>query len=288
MPTTYAHWRFGDKCISTLPEQLQILIQNNRDIFNYGVHGPDIFFYYKCTKHNEVNQFGSDLHDIPFKETLKDIKDRYKHDVTNKDAALAYLLGFTCHFALDSYCHGYIDRKAEVCPVTHGKIESQYDRHLLIKDGYNPVKKSVTFSLKPNKEMAKTIGQLFNQMGEEIVYKSLKDQKFYLNVIKDNSDLKRNILIKGLTKMNAKAFIELLITKENDPECADAMLRLDKYFDKAIEHYPILALSLYNYLEKGKRLDPYFANHFCPKKDYKSIPILSLEMEKNYQVGLQD
>lgn len=287
MPTTYAHWRFGDQCIKTLPEQLQTIVNNNREIFDYGVHGPDIYFYYKCMKRNDVNRYGSNLHEIPFKKTLKDVKEQYKL-IKNKDAALSYLLGFTCHFALDSYCHGYIDRKAEVSPVTHGKIESQFDRYLLIKDGYNPIKKSVTFSLKPNKEMASVISKLFNKWDEKTVYKSLKDQKMYLNILKDSNDFKRNLLIKAFTKFNTLSFIDLLITKENDERCADSMLRLDKYFNKAVEHYPILALSLYNYLEKGKRLDPYFSNHFCPKKDYKSIPILTLEMEKNYQVGLQD
>ena len=56
MPTTYAHYRFGDKCINTLPNNLKEIINNNREIFNYGVHGPDIFFYYNCLKHNSINQ----------------------------------------------------------------------------------------------------------------------------------------------------------------------------------------------------------------------------------------
>ena len=287
MPTTYAHWRFGDKCIETLPEELQTIINDNRDIFNFGVHGPDIFFYYKCLKHNAVNEFGEELHEIPFKKTVKLFKERFEN-VDDGYAALSYILGFTCHFTLDSYCHGYIDRKAEVSPTTHGKIESQYDRHLLIKDGYDPVKKKVTFSLKPNREIAETISQLFTEWDKKTIYKCIKDQRFYLNLLKDNSDFKRNFLIKAMDAVHAESFKDLLITKENDPIVADSMLRLDKYFDKALEHYPLLALSLYDYLFNNKRLDPYFHNHFCPKSDYKTIPILSLEMERNYQVGMQD
>ena len=74
MPTTYAHWRFGDKCIRMLPDDLQNIILNNRAIFDYGVHGPDIFFYYNCLKYNEVNRYGSAMHDIPYKDTLAQIK----------------------------------------------------------------------------------------------------------------------------------------------------------------------------------------------------------------------
>ena len=127
MPTTYAHWRFGDKCIRMLPDDLQNIILNNRAIFDYGVHGPDIFFYYNCLKHNEVNRYGSAMHDIPYKDTLAQIKENFKK-TENKDMALSYLLGFTCHFTLDSYCHGFIEKVDETMPYSHGKIESQFDR----------------------------------------------------------------------------------------------------------------------------------------------------------------
>ena len=281
MPTTYAHWRFGDRCIGTLPEKLQKVIEKNRSIFDYGVHGPDIFFYYNCLKKNEVNAYGSRMHEIPFGDTLGEIKPHFEN-CDRRSAALAYLLGFLCHFTLDSYCHGYIDRKDELSNATHGKIESQYDRHLLIKDGYDPVKKSVTFSLKPDKKMAHVIAEIFPAWDEKTIYKTLKDQRMYLNLLKDDSDIKRLIMSKGMDLLHVSSFKDLMLTKENDPEVADAMLRLDKLGEDALEHYPLLAKSLIGYLMKDRPLDPYFRNHFCPKEDYKDIPILPLEEERFY------
>ena len=87
MPTTYAHYRFGELCIKELPTNLQNIINQNRDIFNYGVHGPDIFFYYNCLKPNEVNAFGSRLHDIPYKDLLKIMKENFDK-CSNKDEAI--------------------------------------------------------------------------------------------------------------------------------------------------------------------------------------------------------
>lgn len=287
MPTTYTHWRFGNECIETLPDQLKDIINQNRGIFNFGVHGPDIYFYYNCLKHNEVNQFGTNLHDIPFKETLKDIK--YYYDTCeDKELAIAYLLGFCCHFTLDSYCHGFIDRKAEVSEFSHGRIESQLDKYFLIKDGFDPIKKSVTFSLKPTKAMAKVISHLLPNCDEDVTYKTMKDQVFYLNILKDNSDLKRKTLEKMMDAAKASDFKDLLITTNEYPDLEATMLRLDKLFNKAKEHYPTLAQSLFEYLTKNKALDPYFKNHFCPKADYKQIPILTMDTEINYVVGLQD
>lgn len=288
MPTTYAHWRFGDKCIRMLPDDLQNIILNNRAIFDYGVHGPDIFFYYNCLKHNEVNRYGSAMHDIPYKDTLAQIKENFKK-TENKDMALSYLLGFTCHFTLDSYCHGFIEKVDETMPYSHGKIESQFDRYLLIKDGFNPVTKSVTDMFHPDKKMAKVISGLFNKFDEYIIYKTLKDQKLYLNLLKDNSDIKRFFLTTAMDIAKVPSFKDLLITKENVEELKPINIRLNKYFDMALKHYPILADSLIGYLSDKNELNTYFKHNFSFKEDYRNLEILPLDEELKYKVtALQD
>ena len=288
MPTTYAHWRFGDKCIRMLPDDLQNIILNNRAIFDYGVHGPDIFFYYNCLKHNEVNRYGSAMHDIPYKDTLAQIKENFKK-TENKDMALSYLLGFTCHFTLDSYCHGFIEKVDETMPYSHGKIESQFDRYLLIKDGFNPVTKSVTDMFHPDKKMAKVISGLFNKFDEDIIYKTLKDQKLYLNLLKDNSDIKRFFLTTAMDIAKVPSFKDLLITKEKVEELKPVNIRLNKYFDMALKHYPVLADSLIGYLSDKNELNTYFKHNFSFKKDYRNLEILPLDEELKYKVtALQD
>ena len=288
MPTTYAHWRFGDKCIRMLPDDLQNIILNNRAIFDYGVHGPDIFFYYNCLKHNEVNRYGSAMHDIPYKDTLAQIKENFKK-TENKDMALSYLLGFTCHFTLDSYCHGFIEKVDETMPYSHGIIESQFDRYLLIKDGFNPVTKSVTDMFHPDKKMAKVISGLFNKFDEDIIYKTLKDQKLYLNLLKDNSDIKRFFLTTAMDIAKVPSFKDLLITKENVEELKPINIRLNKYFDMALKHYPVLADSLIGYLSDKNELNTYFKHNFSFKKDYRNLEILPLDEELKYKVtALQD
>ena len=288
MPTTYAHWRFGDKCIRMLPDDLQNIILNNRAIFDYGVHGPDIFFYYNCLKHTEVNRYGSAMHDIPYKDTLAQIKENFKK-TENKDMALSYLLGFTCHFTLDSYCHGFIEKVDETMPYSHGKIESQFDRYLLIKDGFNPVTKSVTDMFHPDKKMAKVISGLFNKFDEDIIYKTLKDQKLYLNLLKDNSDIKRFFLTTAMDIAKVPSFKDLLITKENVEELKPVNIRLNKYFDMALKHYPVLADSLIGYLSDKNELNTYFKHNFSFKEDYRNLEILPLDEELKYKVtALQD
>lgn len=284
MPTTYTHWRFGDRCIKTLPDNLQDIINNNREIFDYLVHGPDIFFYYNCLKFNDINQFGKSLHSTSFKDILLKLKPRYKN-VDDKDAALSFFLGFCCHFTLDSYCHGYIDALAETGLVSHGKIESQLDRYFMKKDELDPVKTSWTFALKPNKKMAHTFSQLFEEYDEEMSYKILKDQKFYLNLLKDTNSIKRFFLLKAMDLAHADSFKELLITDIDDERCKASNIRLDKYFEMAVKHYPILAKNMINFLEDKEDLIDYFNHDFLPKEDYKEIPLLNYEDELNYKIN---
>lgn len=50
----------------------------------------------------------------------------------NKDEALlAYLLGFGCHYMLDSACHPYVNRMAEEGVIPHIVLEKEFDRVLM-------------------------------------------------------------------------------------------------------------------------------------------------------------
>ena len=60
MPTTYAHWRFGCDCIETLPDNLKEIVHSNRELFDIGVHGPDVFFY--DLRHSDVVAYGYETH----------------------------------------------------------------------------------------------------------------------------------------------------------------------------------------------------------------------------------
>ena len=54
MPTTYTHHRFGSECLAALPEELREAVQRYRGLYDTGVHGPDIFFYYRPVCPNRV------------------------------------------------------------------------------------------------------------------------------------------------------------------------------------------------------------------------------------------
>lgn len=110
MPSTYAHYRLGQEIRKKVPEDIRECIEKNQQLFNIGLHGPDILFYYKPLKANEINGIGYGMHERPGEEFFKYAKKVIRKN-NEKPAYLAYVYGFICHFALDVSCHAYIDEK---------------------------------------------------------------------------------------------------------------------------------------------------------------------------------
>ena len=52
MPAFYAHYRFGCEALEiaaleSAPSAIQTLCRENRALFDIGLHGPDLFFFYR-------------------------------------------------------------------------------------------------------------------------------------------------------------------------------------------------------------------------------------------------
>ena len=54
MPSTYAHRRFGADVLERLPAELQEKIAPYRELYDIGLHGPDLLFYYHAAKSTPV------------------------------------------------------------------------------------------------------------------------------------------------------------------------------------------------------------------------------------------
>ena len=65
MPSTYAHRRFGADVLAQLPESLQAKIAPYRELYDMGLHGPDLLFYYKALQSNPVSRLGNAMHEQP-------------------------------------------------------------------------------------------------------------------------------------------------------------------------------------------------------------------------------
>ena len=58
MPSTYAHYRMGQEVYHNLTGKPKQIIEKYKELYDIGLHGPDILFYYKPLFANPVNQVG--------------------------------------------------------------------------------------------------------------------------------------------------------------------------------------------------------------------------------------
>ena len=161
MPAGYAHYVFGEKVLEQLSPKYKELIKNNIDLYNIGVHGPDIVFYYDALTSNDVIKTGQRMHHEEAYKFFSHAKDVYR-DTKDKDAALAYIYGFINHFVLDHVCHGYVFYMQDKLNMGHYEIESEFDRQCLVLKGLNPTKTCLVSHIHPSKEVSEIIAPFFH------------------------------------------------------------------------------------------------------------------------------
>lgn len=133
MPNYFAHLEFGRRVLDSLPIPLRKSIEVEKDAFILGLYGPDPLFF---SPRRRVRQLGCSLH----RQAVRPVAERLRQAI-EEDVPLSqgYAAGFLCHFALDSACHPYVDTMSSAGLVTHGQIEAELDRLLMLRVGLNPM-----------------------------------------------------------------------------------------------------------------------------------------------------
>lgn len=285
MPTTYTHYCFGRRCINYLPEEAKTAVLAYRDTYDIAVHGPDVFFYYKPFRPNPVNRCGSELHRKPARGFFENCARVLSANTDKREILLSYIFGFLSHFVLDSTCHSYVERKRAASQISHNRIETEYDAHLMRRSGIAyPSKWDRTSLLHPTQEIADALALLY-PFDAHIMYKVICSQISSMRNFYSPNGIRRAIYTKIIQLLHIPGhFDDLFIHDDELPACRDSNLRLDKLMSLAEKRYQRLAENLWAYLQGDGELDPYFEHDFEEWPDFMSIPVFSAEEEKNYEV----
>ena len=263
MPSIYAHYTFGEMMKQNFPSDIKKRIDLHKDLFEIGLHGPDLFFYYYAPLKNVILSGST---------------------VPEKNAGLAYILGFLCHFTLDSVCHSYIEKKLTTDPVTHSDIETNFDRYLLLKQHRRPLHAKVTSHLRTSQESAKVIRTFFPTLSVRQVESSISSMIWYNDLFTTSDRLIRSLVKAALhATFTYKSLGGLLMNETDNPLCTDSNLRLDKLMEASVPLCLSLTSNYLGFLHKGVPLSPYFRHTFGPKPGWREIPVLSPKEESSYQ-----
>ncbi|MBE6958411.1 MAG: hypothetical protein E7447_04590 [Ruminococcaceae bacterium] len=238
MPGIYAHYRMGVELLPTLPGDTARTISRFRRLFEVGLHGPDMFFYYNPVLPTSVGALGSKFHAQDGKTFFLRICRLTRME--RSEAAQSYLYGVLCHYVLDSVLHPFVNEKAKELGIPHGEIEAEFDRFLLEKDGKNPPEsQDLSGHLKLTPGECATVAKFYPPATARQVQDSLRNMAAAVKLFAVPEGARRTVLRTGMQAVKLPARHLLMTTGEN-MRCSALDEPLFALYTQALEEFPEL------------------------------------------------
>lgn len=270
MPATYAHYRFGQDVLKALPAKYRDTLLKEEDLFNIGLHGPDLLFYYKPFTHDHpAHREGGRMHRLTGKQYFTEAGKTFLARGPRK-ADYAYLCGFLCHFALDRACHGYINDLAAQGEVSHEEIESEFDRILLEEDGVDPVRTNLAAHIHASRRAAAVIAPYFPGAAAKEVLSGIRSLYGFNILLTLPGHLGYRRVDRILQRLPSYGFIHgHMINLDPNPLCARSNSDLRQKYEDAISDACLLIRGFAPAV-KGKKEWPALMDF-----DFESIPAVN-------------
>lgn len=225
MPALITHYLCGDGMLRELGDAAaKKYIGNNRNVFNLGTQGPDIFFYHGAwpwAKSLGIPALGDRMHD---ERTGRFILEALRYakgaGEAEKPVLASYLCGYICHYALDCQTHPYIfyrtgfTRNEE--PDTkkfssyHRQFETALDVLMLERmQGKKPTEFMAARHIRISDSDAGIIGRMYSnvldrvyveKISVEAVAQSIRDISSITAALHDRTGIKKSLL-SGVEKL---------------------------------------------------------------------------------------
>lgn len=254
MPASYAHYRFGRQILSALPSDVRQCIQRFRRMYDMGLHGPDIFFYYNPLIKTATGDLGGSFH-------RQSGKAFFSAACTQavSEAAEAYLYGLLAHYCLDALSHPFVQQKVDAGEAGHAALEAEFDRYLMELDGIaHPHTYDLSAKMKLTRGECMTVAAFYPPATGGNVNLSARHMAwFHKFCANPNRQRTRKILRR----------VQPRLCDQLVPEApVDAFARMDSEllvrFNRAVRLYPILLEQLLAHKRTGAELGAEFLPDF--------------------------
>lgn len=262
MPTTYAHDLFGKTVYEKINnEEIKKLIARHRMAYTVGLHGPDILFYVRPFQKNRINELGQRMHREEAAGFFEKGGALYRQ--TKEEGVLAYLLGFVCHFMLDSTCHPCVAEYMKRTGAGHDEIETELDRALMEKSGKNPFFYHPACVIHPTKDCVRSIAVVLSDVSEKEVRHMLRAMKFYTGVTVCPTSLKRKALLWASKAIGAYDLVQgRIMRKEPRKLCAESTKELERLLWLAVPETVTVLERYYQSVLSGEAVDARFDRNY--------------------------
>lgn len=262
MPATYAHYRFGQNVRETLSRREQEAIDAYPELYLIGLHGPDIFFYYRPLSSNPVSEMGYTLHERSggsFFENARSVIASSREPA----AALAYAYGVLCHFALDVSCHAYVYESIAASGISHTEIEGEFDRSLMLLDGINPTTHIQTGHIRPTARNAGIIASFYPGISPGQIQKTLRSMIVVNRLLLAGNSAKRRLIYAAMRLAGKYEELHgMVISPNGNPACEEINRELMRMYKLGLERANAFITSFGDFLSGKQELERLFDYNF--------------------------
>ena len=263
MPAIYAHHRFGAEVAKALDGDLKTIVSEHYTPYQIGLQGPDIFFFYRPWSKNKVSAYGNHLHAVsalPFFEHAL----RVARKKGRGSASYAYLLGFICHFALDSECHAYVEQMVKETGVQHLEIEAEFDKLLLRMDGQEGASYPAASLVPTDRRTAEALEPFYAKgITIDIAQQSLKDLKLVKRIFRRPGAAGQAVVNTVMKRMGVYEKMNgLMYQRRDNPLCGESSAGLLARYEGAVAVALYLMKQFDRALTGAEALDARFNRNF--------------------------
>lgn len=249
MPSGYAHLKFGRESLPRLQKDARYLAQHFGQLFEVGLQGPDLFFYYNPVFRTEIGALGHRFHMQSGKEFFGNAIVRLRQHPS--DGARAYLYGVLGHYCLDSVCHPYVRDTAALGKIGHTEMETEFDRFLMERDG---IAKPHMHSLHAHYRLTRgecATAALFYATATSAAVRACSRNMIWISRMTANQHRK---LVKTVLGFGGKVGLEMLMGEGPNPNCVQTNGMLIQLYRQAQERYPRLMDQMTRSISTGEPL----------------------------------
>ena len=269
MPAIYAHDTFGKLVSKQLPKEIQDIIKTYPSAFRIGLQGPDPLFYHRPYASNDVKKEGSRMHRESCASFLQKTMHHVKKEGVNSKE-FAYLLGFLCHFTLDSECHPYIDAYIEPRNLGHLFLESEFEKYMMRKDGIDPIHTDISNIIPTDMQTAKAMSVFYETLDETSAQKVLKEMRREKRLLYTPYLWKEKLFVKVFKMIgHFDDMGGLLLQSEDDKRCDESNAYLYKKLHESVPLAVSLLKNIYEVIQDKAEISPRFYRNFETLEEYE-------------------
>lgn len=257
MPAIYAHFSFGKRVYRKMPERLKKIVGKHKKEYTAGLQGPDFLFFYNPLIKNAYGELAHQIHDGTGRSFLERAVKILK--VTGMDSPEgAYILGFMCHFILDSACHGFVNRMIGETGESHTEQEMEFDRFMLERDGKDALHYPLYRLVDTSQELAETMSVFYKGVSTYAVRTSQERMRLIKRLLFAPGRLKRTLMIRTLELLFGcdGEYVSFVMKTYANPGCEEICLGLSRRLDRSVPECVQEMESLIRVVEKGEAFSP--------------------------------